>query len=348
MRILFSVEEKLFLDALLSLELYPDNDKTNAITQPALENILSRGSELHKWKRDGKSEELNLKEISELLIKKKLLQRTADGYSLTKSGKSNAINIRGKRIGNRFNDEFLKVVNSKAHSLFCERVFGKDLAQANMMDMFQLEKLLQVLNLSSMNKVLDLGCGLGKISEYISDKTGAYVLGIDVASEAINLAKKRTLDKRQRLDYQLGDLNNLALPSNSFDTIIAIATLHYTIDINKTIKQLKEILQPNGQMGVFTFQYAFENDNPDLLLPDNTNFAQVLKRNNLSFRTWDFTENEIKIRQKQLLVANELKEQFREEGYIELCNDRIEECEIDLPRLLNEQKRRFFYHIQLL
>jgi len=347
MRIQLSIKENLFLDALLSLELYPENEETKKIMLFTLDNIRLRGTLLHKWKIEGKSEELNLKDISELLIKKELLQRIEDVYSLTEFGKSHAINIRGIRIGNRFSDEFLRIANSTAYSIFCERVFGKDLSQANMMDMVQLEKLLHVLNLSSKNRVLDLGCGLGKISEYISDVTGAYILGIDVASDAIDLARKRTQEKRQQLDYQIGDINNLSIASNSFDTIIAIATLHYTIDIDKTIKQIKEILKPSGQMGIFTFQYAFKNDNPDILHPDNTNIAQVLKKNNLEFRTWDFTDNEIEIKQNQLLIANELMKQFQEEGNIDLCNDRIEECETDLARLLNGQKRRFLYHVKI-
>jgi 2-polyprenyl-3-methyl-5-hydroxy-6-metoxy-1,4-benzoquinol methylase len=347
MRIHLSIEERLFLDALLSLELYPENEKNKEKTPSDLENINSRGKLLHKWTFENKSMESNLKDISELLIQKKLLQKTTNGYLLTRLGKSKAIEIRGKRIGKRFSDELIKINNSPTFSLFCERVFGKDLAQANMMDMFQLEKLLKVINLSSKNKVLDLGCGLGKISEYISDKINAYVLGIDIASEAINLAKKRTQEKRHRLDYQIEDINNLTLPSKSFDTIIAIATFHYVIDIERTIQQLKEILKPPGQMGIFTFQYALENDNPDILLPENTKLAQILKRNNFTFRTWDFTKREIDIRQKQLLNANELKEQFQKEGNIELCNDRIEECEIDLPRLLNGKKRRFLFHVQL-
>ncbi|NHJ48646.1 MAG: methyltransferase domain-containing protein [Asgard group archaeon] len=347
MMIQLSVEEKLFLDALFSLKLYPETDESNKEMPSTLDSIQKRGLELHNWKINGKSDELNLKDISNLLIKKELLHRTENVYSLTGIGKNNAIAIRGRRIGDRFSSEFVRIATSAAYSKFCERVFGKDLSQANMMDMVQLDKLLEVLNLSSKNKVLDLGCGLGKISEYISDVTSAFVLGIDLANEAINLANKRTQEKQQRLDYQIGDINNLTLSSNSFDTIIAIATLHYTIDINKTINQLKEILTPQGQIGIFTFQYAFENDNPDILHPDNTNLAQVLKKNNLEFRTWDFTDNEIKIRQKQLLIANELKEQFEEEGNIDLYNDRIEECEIDLKRLLSGQKRRFLYHIQL-
>ena len=347
MRIQLSIKESLFLDALLSLELYPENEEANKKMLSTLDNIRLRGSILHMWKINGKSEELNLKKISDLLIKKELLQRIEAVYSLTEFGKSTAINIRGRRIGNRFSDEFLRIANSTAYSIFCERAFGKDLSQANMMDMVQLEKLIQVLNLSSKNKVLDLGCGLGKISEYISDLTGASILGIDVACDAIDLAKKRTQEKRQQLNYQIGDINNLTIAPNSFDTIIAIATLHYTIDIDKTIKQIKEILKPSGQMGIFTFQYAFKNDNHDILHPDNTNLAQILKKNNLEFRTWDFTNNEIEIIQNQLLIARELKEQFQEEGNIDLCNDRIEECEVDLARLLKGQKRRFLYHVQI-
>ena len=41
-------------------------------------------------------------------------------------------------------------------------------------------------------------------------------------------------------------------------------------------------------------------------------------------------------------------EEFRKEGNLDLCEDRIEECEVDLPRLEAGKKRRYLYHVQLL
>jgi len=71
---------------------------------------------------------------------------------------------------------------------FCELVYGLDLCQFNMMSRPQLDKLLEVMNFCKDDHILDLGCGVGLVSEYIFDVIGANVLGIDFASEAIKRA----------------------------------------------------------------------------------------------------------------------------------------------------------------
>ena len=72
------------------------------------------------------------------------------------------------------------------------------------MDMAELGKMLDCLDLKSGDAVLDLGCGAGVISEYISDQTDAAVTGIDYAATTIAAATARTQDKRSRLDGVMG------------------------------------------------------------------------------------------------------------------------------------------------
>jgi cyclopropane fatty-acyl-phospholipid synthase-like methyltransferase len=63
------------------------------------------------------------------------------------------------------------------------------------MDMDSLHDLLDRLNLKKGQRVLDLGCGAGGISEFISDQTGAAVTGLDYSSTAITVARARTEKK---------------------------------------------------------------------------------------------------------------------------------------------------------
>jgi ubiquinone/menaquinone biosynthesis C-methylase UbiE len=345
--------EKQILDAILSLEIHPyankeeENEKIKQGEKlsPFLENIHKR-AKLIQQTFDKQAKLGDWTNVFETLLVKGFIQVNGSKYELTNIGGSFAKRVRRERIGRRFSGTLVRSDMSKAHSSFCHQVFGKDLCQANMMDMEQLEKLLEVLNLTPENKVLDLACGVGRIAEHISDVTQAYVLGIDIALEAIKIAQERTQDKKKRLEFQIGDLNDLDLPQASVDTIIAIASLHYADDLAKTIGKIKDILPSNGQMGLFNFQYCFNTDSPDVLLPENTHLAQTLKKYNLSFQTWDFTDKEMEIRRKQIIVARELMEDFRIEGNEDLCKDRIEECEIDLPRLENGMKRRYLYHVK--
>ncbi|UCG02702.1 MAG: methyltransferase domain-containing protein [Candidatus Heimdallarchaeota archaeon] len=353
---LLSKEEKQILDAILSLEMYPSANEEEVDEETilgdrlisTLGNIWKRGrlihSEptwLHEWQKP-----------FELLQAKDLVQKDNPNaanltYTFTTLGRSQAKQVRQERIGNRFSDILVRSEESKAYSSFCQQVFGKDLSQANMMDMEQLDKLLKVLNLSSRHRVLDLACGIGRIAEYISDVTHAHVLGIDLAAAAIKRAQERTLEKKDRIEFQVGDINDLPLDLVDVDTVIGIAVLHYIDDLDKAISHIKKILPPTGQMAFFTFQYRTETDPPEILLPENTRLGKILKNNDLKFQTWDFTTKEIEIRQKQLQVGKELMGDFQMEGNKDLCEDRIEECETDLPRLETGTKRRYLYHVRL-
>ena len=359
-KLLLSEEKQQILDAILSLELAPSADKEEEDENTkkgdrlvsTQDNIRKRGRLIQrtypgeqKLVKDWKTQLRIL--VTEELIQKVNFEDNNLVYTLTEIGRPHAKQRRQDRIGRYFSDFHIRSDKSKTYSSFCNQVFGKDLNQANLMDMVQLDKLLEVLNLNSENRILDLACGIGRIAEYISDTTQAHVLGIDMAATAIKRAQERTREKRNRLEFQVGDINNLAFDEIDVDTVIGIATLHYIEDLNKVVKQLKEALPPNGQMGFFTFQYRAETDSSNVLFPENTKLGQVLNKNNLKFQTWDFTNKEIEIRRKQIQIAQELRRDFQEEGNEDLCNDRIEECEIDLPRLETGKKRRYLYHVQL-
>ena len=347
--------EKQLLDAILSIELYPDAnpeeaDETLQVGEkmlPIAENIRKRGKLIQVTAFGKKAELMDWAAAFPRLVKAGSIKFEDGIYRLTDTGRIQAHHVRIERIGKRFSDSHVRSAKSAAHAEFCRRVYGKNLCQADLMDMVQLEKLLDVLKLSAENKVLDLACGIGAIAEYISGTTGAHVIGVDIANEAIAHAQERTQQKRDRLEFRYGDMNNLDFPPASFDTIIAIASLHYAENLDETIRQLVKVLTPDGQMGLFTFQYVSESDYPDVLLPKNTDLARALHKHSLDFQTWEFTEQEIKIWQRQLQVAKELMEAYREEGNLDLCEDRIEECEIDLPRLEAGMKRRYLYHVRL-
>ena len=74
--------------------------------------------------------------------------------------------------------------SSAAHAEFCERVFGKNLCQHGFADMAQLDLLLEVTGLRPGQRALDLGCGNGLITEYLSDESGAHITGLEAFQAA--------------------------------------------------------------------------------------------------------------------------------------------------------------------
>jgi len=94
------------------------------------------------------------------------------------------------------------------------------------------------------DRVLDLGCGNGRLIELFAGKSIDY-LGVDNSENLLNVAKKRYPNN----NFLLADALNLPLTDNSFDAIFSIAVLHHIPSRNLRIKFLKEakrVLKPGG------------------------------------------------------------------------------------------------------
>jgi len=271
----------------------------------------------------------------------------ADGlYSLSDEATGLAEEFRRQRMSSGFDEWLIRSCECKTYSRFCELVYDIDLCQCSMVDRVQLDKLLEVLDLTPANRVLDLGCGVGRITEYISDRTGAKIMGVDFAEGVIDRANKRTAMKRDRVSFCVCDINDLNFPSNSFDTIIALDTLYFVDDLDETLGAMKRIIGDAGQMGIFYSQIIKPDDPRDLLDADSTRLAKALHSNTLPYRTWCFTENEYEIWRKEMEIAEELKADFEREGYMDLYEARVKEAEHLLEVVKDRRESRYLYHIK--
>src|SRR5512133_2864513 len=100
-------------------------------------------------------------------------------------------------IAEFYNDFYDKAEKSKAHALFCERVYGINLCQHGMADESQINLMLDELDGAS--DILDLGCGPGLISSYIERKLKCRLVGLDISPIAIQRAVNRFGSQNQDL-----------------------------------------------------------------------------------------------------------------------------------------------------
>ncbi|MFX0113931.1 MAG: class I SAM-dependent methyltransferase [Candidatus Hodarchaeota archaeon] len=327
--------EKQILILLRRLELYPPDPQTGETMIATQEALQESGKQFF---------EKNLEDWTDLfnkLLAQGYISHKKAVYALTERGRPRASQL-------QWGHYIARAARSKAYSLFCERVYGTNLCQVNAgVEMAQLEQLLEILNLSAESQVIDLGCGIGTITEYVSDKTDADILGIDIVPELIEIAQERTRKKKDRLEFQEGDINHLILPSGSADTIFSIDTLPFADDIYQTIRQMKKVLRPCGQMGLFHFQIATPKDPPDALQPEKTKLAQALKKQDLTFQVWDYTESSEDLWRQRQQVVTDLKEEFQAEGNLDIYKGRIKECDTWLKLLKAGRVGRYLYHANL-
>lgn len=63
---------------------------------------------------------------------------------------------------------------SEAFKEFCNEAYGADFSQDGFSDIKQINKIVPYINESNAH-ILDVGCGNGKMLEYLRSETGAYI-----------------------------------------------------------------------------------------------------------------------------------------------------------------------------
>lgn len=291
-----------------------------------------------------KDDLLDWNEALETFRQRNLLHEEEGRFSLTAHGEKYV----ERAITNEFFGKMIvRAEQSPAFGKFCERAYGKNLTQFGTADSAQLEKLLALLALNENSRVLDVGCGIGATTEYISDLTGAKIAGIDLAEPVIERAVERTLEKSDRLTFLVVDLNDIELPPASFDVIISIDTLYFAKDLPKTIGQLKTLLKPGGQMGLFFSEVDTEvTGSRETLAADQTKLARALTANGLSFTAEDLTESNLAFWERSQQIVAELKPDFEAEGNDDLCHGRLVEGESVLNLAKAGRMSRYLYHVR--
>ncbi|MGA2568925.1 MAG: methyltransferase domain-containing protein [Terracidiphilus sp.] len=89
-------------------------------------------------------------------------------------------------------------------------------------------------------RILDLGCGDGQLTERIS-AGGAIVTGIDSSSKMVAAARARGITA------DLGAAESLPYPSRLFDAVFSNAVLHWVRGQDEMMAQVHRVLRPGGR-----------------------------------------------------------------------------------------------------
>jgi 2-polyprenyl-6-hydroxyphenyl methylase/3-demethylubiquinone-9 3-methyltransferase len=106
-------------------------------------------------------------------------------------------------------------------------------------------------------RVLDVGCGGGLLSEAMA-RDGARVLGLDLSTELIDIAKLHRLESKQNgavldLDYRVQAVEALAdAEPTSFDAITCMEMLEHVPDPGSILDACARLLKPGGRLFVST------------------------------------------------------------------------------------------------
>jgi len=285
------------------------------------------------------------------LLKAGFIKGSDDGYRLTNSGRPLAEKYYAERPDHfwyYYQHYYPAAQASRSHSKLCERVFGRDLTQDGQADMESIHDLVAYLRIKPGDRVLDLGCGAGGISEYISDESGAQVTGLDYAASAIETADSRTEAKRDRLTFVQGDMNSLEFADKSFDKVISIDTIYWVADIDAALAAITRLLKPGGRLGIFVANTPQIEDKPGAYEPDGTWIARSLRKQELDYDVHDYTQSFLQFWPRLRKVALELKDEFIAEGNEVIFDSFMLDADEDyLPAAAAGKLRRYLYIVKV-
>lgn len=111
------------------------------------------------------------------------------------------------------------------------------------------QDLISQLDLKGNEKILDIGCGDGKITaEIASSVTKGAVLGIDNSKEMIEFSQKKfPPSDYPNLTFQEGDAKLLNF-DNEFDWVVSFSCLHWVLDHKPVIEGIKKSLKSSGKI----------------------------------------------------------------------------------------------------
>jgi trans-aconitate methyltransferase len=101
--------------------------------------------------------------------------------------------------------------------------------------------LLELLESKAGERILDLGCGTGHLTEQIA-ASGAEVVGVDRSSDMIRQAK----EEYPALQFEVMDAREIAF-AELFDAVFSNATLHWIKEPEKVIARIAAVLRPRGR-----------------------------------------------------------------------------------------------------
>lgn len=99
----------------------------------------------------------------------------------------------------------------------------------------------QFLRNSKKGKILDVGCGTGRIFPFYGNRE---IYGVDISKDMLDIAKKN----HPKAHFKISDAEKLPFPSNSFPVVITSRFICHTPNYEKAIKEIARVAQPGGSI----------------------------------------------------------------------------------------------------
>jgi SAM-dependent methyltransferase len=107
-------------------------------------------------------------------------------------------------------------------------------------------------------RVLEVGCGPGRLSILLARQHGLEVTGLDLDPAMVERARanavRRAGEHGRKPSFLVGDVASLAFPDRSFDLVVSTLSMHHWADPMAGLAELGRVLRPGGLALVWDFR----------------------------------------------------------------------------------------------
>ena len=114
------------------------------------------------------------------------------------------------------------------------------------------KELLDMCKISKDDYILVVGCGSGMTALQIAETYESHVIGIDIAENMIELAKKKARKKKINIEveFRIADVFSLPFDDATFDLVLFESVLNILRENkSKAMKEIIRVTKPGGRVG---------------------------------------------------------------------------------------------------
>lgn len=136
------------------------------------------------------------------------------------------------------------------------------------------ESIAQDIGLKPGDRVLDLGCGRGRVAAHMARYSGAHVTGLNIDPNQIAQAQSFNEERGIPNNFVVQDFNNLPLPfqDESFDAFYQIQALSLCKDIPALFREVFRVVKPGAKISLLDWVSLPAYD------PQNPEHAELMRR----------------------------------------------------------------------
>jgi SAM-dependent methyltransferase len=114
------------------------------------------------------------------------------------------------------------------------------------------EAIVAAVDVHAGERVLDVACGSGNAA-LVAARRNADVTGIDYVPALIERARARAQAEGTKIDFRVGDAQQLPFPAGSFDAVVSVFGVMFAPDQQRAARELLGVTRSGGRIGLMNW-----------------------------------------------------------------------------------------------